>query len=120
MLHSLTNAQLYSEKQTSLTYYMRSFKYEKDSEQKDIWFSQDKARHLIGSLYGTVLIGQVTMRYGEYSLARAKIMAGGSLFMFGLAKEICDAKKPANYFSWKDLTANAVGILIGLILIGIK
>jgi putative lipoprotein len=120
LFQSMTSAELYLEKPKSLVYYMQSFQREKDYELKDIWFAQDKARHLIGSLYGTVLIGQVGKRFGEYSLSKSNTIAVGSVFIFGLAKEIYDAQKPTNFFSWKDITANAVGILIGIILMGIK
>jgi uncharacterized protein YfiM (DUF2279 family) len=38
----------------------------------------------------------------------------------GFVKELYDRRKPGNHFCWKDLAADAAGVLIGLIISGIK
>jgi uncharacterized protein YfiM (DUF2279 family) len=40
-------------------------------------------------------------------------------FSLGLGKEIYDHRKPSNRFSYKDLTADIVGIVIGVIIVSI-
>jgi uncharacterized protein YfiM (DUF2279 family) len=60
------------------------------------------------------------MRLSRSSLTQTKSIAAGAVFTFGLGKEIYDSHKPNNRFSWKDLTANVFGIVVGIILVSIK
>ena len=90
-----------------------------DKKQSDIWFAQDKGRHMIGSLYGTVLIGQIGGRFSGTAKNDARLIAIGTMVSFGLFKEIYDGGKRDNHFSWRDMTANMIGIMVGYILLGI-
>jgi uncharacterized protein YfiM (DUF2279 family) len=112
--------QLAAQKPEPLVTYLRSFHQETIIRKSDRWLSHDKARHVIGSLYGTVLLGQMGMRLSKGSLSQTKSIAAGAVFTFGLAKEVYDSHKPNNHFCWKDMTANVFGIVVGIILVSIK
>jgi uncharacterized protein YfiM (DUF2279 family) len=104
----------------TLKSYIRSFGKENKKEILDQWFSADKGYHIMGSLISTTLVGQISMNSFDNSTEKSQLIGAGSTFTLGLAKEVFDSKSPNNYFSWKDLTANSVGIIIGIILLGIK
>jgi uncharacterized protein YfiM (DUF2279 family) len=89
-------------------------------ETKDRWLSPDKGYHLVGSLIGTTLVGQLSMKGFDTRREASQIIGMGTAFSLGLAKEIYDSGKQKNKFSWKDLMANGVGIVIGVILLGIN
>jgi putative lipoprotein len=85
----------------------------------DSWFSRDKGLHLAGSLMTTVAISKSLQHFGNTSSARASYWGVGLSFSLGLGKEIYDHRKPSNRFSYKDLTADIVGIVIGVIIVSI-
>jgi|GEM_PF-402997 len=85
----------------------------------DSWFSRDKGLHLAGSLMTTVAISKSLQRFGNKSSTKASYWGVGLTFSLGLGKEIYDHRKPSNRFSYKDLTADIVGIVIGVILVSI-
>ena len=106
--------------QESLKSYIRSFGKKEKENIRDQWFSPDKGYHVMGSLISTTLVGQISMNDFDNSTEKSQLIGAGTTFTLGLAKEIFDSKSPNNYFSWKDLAANGVGIIVGIILIGIK
>lgn len=85
----------------------------------DPWFSRDKGLHLVGSLMTTVAISKSLQRFGNASAGRATYWGIGFSFSLGLGKEIYDHRKPFNRFSFKDLTADIAGIVIGSIIVSI-
>ena len=87
---------------------------------KDKWISYDKAKHVTASFICTVFIGQICTHSFNESVSNSKYISGGSVFTLGLVKEFSDSRKVKNYFSWKDVGANAVGILFGLIILNVK
>ena len=99
--------------------YLNSFEKEDDVKQEEKWFRPDKGSHLMGSMISTTLIGKISMDGFNHSTKKSQIIGAGTTFTLGLAKEIFDSRQPDNNFSWKDLTANGVGIIIGIILLGI-
>ena len=109
-----------SDKPEALKSYFRSFGLEQKKESHDQWFSADKGYHVIGSMISTTLIGQISLRSFNNSVKKSRVIGAGTTFTLGLAKEIYDSKSPKNYFSWKDLAANGVGIIIGIIILGIN
>jgi uncharacterized protein YfiM (DUF2279 family) len=86
----------------------------------DAWLGDDKFRHVIGSLMSTVLLTQLGDRGATWDMRKAKVVAAGTTFSFGFVKEIYDRGKPGNHFCWKDLTADALGILLGLLILDIN
>jgi uncharacterized protein YfiM (DUF2279 family) len=99
--------------------YFETFEKGKKTAVQDHWFTADKGYHVMGSMISTTFLGQVSMRGYNRSIETSKLIGAGTTFTLGLAKEIYDSRQPQNYFSWKDLAANGVGILLGIILISI-
>jgi uncharacterized protein YfiM (DUF2279 family) len=106
-----------SELPPALKSYLNSFEREPDDKQEK-WLSPDKGTHVMGSMISTTLIGQISLKEFDNSTQKSQIIGAGTTFALGLAKEIFDSRQPYNIFSWKDLTANGVGIIIGIILLG--
>ena len=104
----------------ALRSYIKSFGGEEKKKTDDRWFSADKGYHVVGSLISTTLIGQISLRGFDNSKEKSKAIGASTTFTLGLFKEIHDSQKPNNYFSWKDLAANGVGIIVGIILLGIN
>jgi len=104
----------------ALISYFKSFGKEEKKEVDDRWFSADKGFHVMGSMISTTLIGQISLKGFDNSIEKSKVIGAGTTFTLGLAKEFYDSQKPKNYFSWKDLAANGVGIIVGIILLGIN
>jgi len=86
----------------------------------DTWYGDDKIRHLVGSMFSAALLVQVADHRTRWPEKEIKIFAAGTTLGLGFVKELYDRRKPGNHFCWKDLTVDAGGVLIGLILSGIK
>ena len=71
----------------------------------DPWFGQDKMVHATGSV-GLVL---VLRGIGGINTQSALI----STFTIGIVKEVYDKKYGSGCFSFKDIIANSIGIVIG-------
>lgn len=91
-----------------------------ETDIRDIWLSEDKARHLAGGMIATTFSAQIAMRRFNVSHKEAIRYGIGITFSLGIAKEVFDHTSPNNFFSWKDLIANMVGITIGVILLNIQ
>jgi len=85
----------------------------------DDWFGEDKIRHVAGSMIATTFTAQIAMRQFEASQRDAVKVGIGLTFSLGLVKESIDRTRPNNFFSWKDLTANLVGITLGVLLLNL-
>ncbi len=107
-------------KPESLNAYFQSIAMIEKKEVNDKWLSPDKGYHLVGSMIGTTLVGQLSMKGFDTSRGKSQIIGVGAAFSLGLAKEIYDSGKQKNKFSWKDLMANGVGIIVGVVLLGIN
>ena len=107
-----------SELPPALESYLKSFEKEPEDKVEDNWFGPDKGYHIMGSMISTTLIGQISLKEFDNSTQKSQIIGAGTTFALGLAKEIFGSRQPYNIFSWKDLTANGVGIIIGIILLG--
>ena len=83
---------------------------------QDRWISVDKGYHLIGSLISTTGISNSCMKFAEIKKDKSIYLGVGFTFTLGLSKELWDGQQNDNFFSWKDLTVNVLGILIGSIL----
>ena len=121
LLFLLVQGSAAGEKPETLEAYFKSFAKENKIKPaaQDSWISADKGYHVIGSMMTTTLIGQFGLRGLEMNRRDAKYMAVGASLALGVTKEIYDAKKPGNRFSWKDLAADGVGIIIGVLLLGV-
>jgi len=82
----------------------------------DRWISVDKGYHLIGSIISTTGITNLNIRFAKIENDKSLFIGAGFTLSLGLGKEFWDGRQENNYFSWKDLTADILGILIGSLL----
>jgi len=83
----------------------------------DGWFSYDKGYHLLGSFMMTIAADKSLNQFTGTKEEQARVWAASFTFGFGLGKELFDATRPGNHFSWKDLLADLAGITLGLVLL---
>lgn len=115
----ISNSLFADDKPETLRAYFESFARGEKKTTTDRWISPDKGYHLVGSMISTTLIGQLSLNGLETTTKKSQVIGAGMTFSLGLVKEFYDARKPQNKFSWKDLAANGVGIILGVILLGI-
>jgi uncharacterized protein YfiM (DUF2279 family) len=77
----------------------------------------DKAKHLVGSMIGTVLIYELSNVHLDIESRESKTISVGIMLSFGVGKEFWDKKRKSTGFSWTDLLADGAGIAFGLILV---
>ncbi|GBD94875.1 lipoprotein [bacterium BMS3Abin05] len=81
----------------------------------DKWIADDKYRHFVGSAFAAAF-GYTAMRYYLNRPKREAVFVGGSFaFSLGVGKELRDKYFHAGCASWKDLTADVLGVAFGLI-----
>ena len=85
----------------------------------DRWIAVDKGYHLIGSIISTTGISNSCMQFADIKKEKSIRMGAGITFALGLGKEFWDGHKNDNSFSWKDLSADILGIIIGTLLLQI-
>jgi putative lipoprotein len=88
-----------------------------NSRKVDRFLAADKAKHFTASLISTVFLYKIFEKGLSIDQQEGKIYSFSLTISLGLSKEIYDKSRPGNYFSWKDLLADAAGIAAGLILI---
>lgn len=86
---------------------------------RDRWLAVDKVQHVTFSFLWTLGSQYVLTNKAGWSERRALPWSAGGSVSIGVSKEVLDASDPLNTFSWRDLTANVVGIALaaGLILL---
>ena len=88
-------------------------------QSNNIWWAQDKGRHLAGSMISTIFIGKFSQQVFATSTRESQVWGAGITFSLGLVKETFDSQTKGNRFSVEDLIANIAGITIGIILLGV-
>jgi len=83
----------------------------------DSWFSRDKGLHGAGSLILTAAVFNVQYRFGKSVREDAVLTSVGTALMVGISKELFDASRVNNHFSYKDLIYDVLGIMIAGVLI---
>ncbi|MCB9057115.1 MAG: DUF2279 domain-containing protein [Calditrichae bacterium] len=86
---------------------------ENEIEKSDFWFGRDKGLHFAGSFILTGIASQSLKHFSKTSANKSIVVGVSFTFSIGLTKEIFDGQKENNIFSYKDLTADALGILVG-------
>ena len=81
------------------------------------WFSADKGSHFIGSLICTICFAKSIYEFSKVNKDNSVYLGTGITFSLGLGKEIRDSFQPGNIFSYKDLVANCLGIVLGILLL---
>ena len=80
------------------------------TSRRDPWIARDKALHLSYSFLWTLSSQYVLTHKTTLSHNQSIPWAITSGVTIGLTKELYDHRRPRNVFSWRDMTANAVGI----------
>jgi uncharacterized protein YfiM (DUF2279 family) len=83
---------------------------------EDRWFAKDKALHLTASLILTGVSYRVYHDEYENTEENSRIFASGLTLLVGIGKEVIDTQTPQGTASLKDLAADGLGILLGLLL----
>jgi uncharacterized protein YfiM (DUF2279 family) len=86
---------------------------------EDPWFGFDKVQHFTFSFLWTLGTQYVVVNKGKLSEARALPISISTSAAVGFSKELYDLQSgPQGFFSYRDLVANGLGILLatGLIL----
>ena len=86
----------------------------------DSWVGRDKGLHLIGSMISTIALSKTSQTFFDKSRSQSLKLGISITFELGLRKELWDSTKKNNKFSYKDLTANIIGILIGSALLNLE
>ena len=84
-------------------------------EIKDEWLGRDKGLHLAGSFISTGLMALSTNRFLNADMDKSKYMAVTITLSLSLSKEIYDSGQSDNHFSYKDLTADVLGIALAFL-----
>mgnify|MGYP006259913101 FL=1 len=90
---------------------------EKKPEVKDDWIAIDKVQHFSYSLL--ISLGCQYFLVNKMNNTEKSSLPISSAFSFstGLLKELNDQKGTNGFFSFKDMVANFVGIMVGAIII---
>ena len=83
----------------------------------DPWFGFDKVQHFTFSFLWTLSSQYVIETKMEIHNNRTIYYSAGSAFSIGLLKEFHDKDKPGGFFSKRDLIADGLGIICGVIII---
>ncbi|EQB63664.1 MAG: hypothetical protein RBG1_1C00001G1243 [candidate division Zixibacteria bacterium RBG-1] len=81
---------------------------------KDKWFSFDKFQHFFLSTHLTVFSYEIYHRSYHNTKESSRYFSSGLVLTLGIGKETWDSKKPKGKFSYKDLIADGLGIILGL------
>ena len=76
---------------------------------QDQWFGQDKVLHMTGSVGLVLGLNEI----GGINTQSALI----GTFTIGMLKEVYDKRYGSGCFSFKDIIANSIGIVIGFLFI---
>jgi len=81
---------------------------------KDKWLGFDKFQHFFLSTHLTVFSYEVHHRSYHNTKESSRYFSSGLVVTIGIGKETWDSKKPRGKFSYKDLIAGGLGIILGL------
>jgi uncharacterized protein YfiM (DUF2279 family) len=80
----------------------------------DKWLSFDKFQHFFLSTHLTVLSYEIYHRSYNNTRESSRYFSSGLVLTLGIGKETWDSRKPKGKFSYKDLIADGLGIILGL------
>lgn len=79
----------------------------------DDWLAKDKLAHLTVSMAAVGFSNHILAFESNNTGGQARAGSISFTLSLGLVKEIHDGTKKDNHFSFKDLTADILGIMIG-------
>lgn len=83
---------------------------------EDSWCERDKLRHFLASAVLTGVIKRKLETMSTLSSNKSTAVAVGFCFSVGATKEIWDLRHKENSASLKDLAADGMGIILGIVL----
>ena len=87
----------------------------------DPWLGRDKALHAGTSFLLTLSSQYVLVNKGDLSESDALPLAAGLTLGLGVLKETADASRSVRpLFSWRDLAADALGVLLAALVIELQ
>ncbi|HEX5514997.1 MAG TPA: hypothetical protein VFY81_11405 [Gammaproteobacteria bacterium] len=86
------------------------------SKPADPWWGQDKAAHLVVSAALSATMTHLAMETGE-SGPRAHAEAVSVVLVLGAGKEAYDSRPGGTGWSWRDMSWNLLGALLGGVLV---
>lgn len=86
----------------------------------DDWLGRDKALHVGSSLLLTLSGQYLLVDKAGLSNAEALPVAASTTLLLGVMKEVTDSRRtPHPLFSWRDLAADAAGVLVAAALVSL-
>ncbi len=86
-------------------------------EVRDPWFGRDKAQHFVVSFLVTGAVGYTAHAKWDCTRAESVNTAVGFTISLGCLKEIRDDWRSHSQASWKDLFADLLGTVAGVLLV---
>ncbi len=86
------------------------------SKAKDEWLSEDKLVHALASAYLVGLSYRIYHSELNNPQSNSRVFAVSLSATAGIGKELYDMRKHDQTASWKDIAADAAGIVLGLLL----
>lgn len=86
---------------------------------RDPWLAPDKGLHFLGSMMVTVASAKTLEQQFDWSKPKSRKLAVSFSISLGLGKELRDASRKNNFFSWKDFVADCLGTALGRLLLEI-
>ena len=86
----------------------------------DQWFSQDKAHHFMVSAFLTGFSYYAFKQEFGQSSESAATAAVSVSFSIGIGKEIYDGVSGKGTPSWKDIVADAAGVMFGILIVTVS
>ena len=84
-------------------------------ENKDDWFSRDKGMHFAGSFISTGFVMMSGNRALDFKKQKSQMVAVSFTFSLAIGKELYDSNQKNNHFSYKDLAADMLGIVLAIV-----
>lgn len=81
----------------------------------DPWIAKDKAQHFLGSFIATGVSTLSLQRFTDLNKEKSLHLGVSFSFTLGLGKELYDSTKKNNFFSYKDLIADLLGIGLAVV-----
>jgi len=83
----------------------------------DKWLAPDKLKHFSTSLFMTTTLFYGQSRIFNVQAERANQKAVGLTISLGVLKEWRDSRQPENYFSWRDLAIDILGVSTAVLIL---
>lgn len=91
-----------------------------ENKYQDKWLGADKGLHVLGSAICTIGVTKCLQRFADTGKRSSLLFGCGITFSLGVTKEFRDVTVAKNHFSYKDLIADIIGVMIGGVIVSGK